>query len=132
MNGHLQIILHATKTALNTERGFVFPPVGDRIDFLEENEDEELISVGHFINDWTISFDKERGQYVVEIIATRKDDLPEEFGQHSYLAVGGIAFQVLELDRTQSHTDLQQPFVTTSLRPTIKIYCAITELIFTS
>jgi hypothetical protein len=110
----------------------VFPPVGDRLDFLEENDDEELESIGHFINDWTISFDnrENRKQYVIEIIGTRLDELPAEFGQHSYLAADGIAFQVLEFDRTQSHRDLQQPFVTASLRPTIKIYCSITKRTF--
>lgn len=130
MNAQLQIILHATAIALNNERRFVYPPVGDTIGFLEEPVFNNFELIGQFKNDWTIGFDKDRGQYVVEIIASRRGELPAEFGQNSYFVIGGIIFQVIEPFALQSHTDTQEPFVNSSLRPTVKIYCSITKRTF--
>ncbi|MDQ4119885.1 MAG: hypothetical protein M3209_00275 [Acidobacteriota bacterium] len=122
-------ILETTRRSLNAERQCVFPPVGDTITFLEENEDQEFVSLGQLTNDWTLGFqrDEKREQYFVEILATRKDELPEKFGQSSYIAMGDMIFQVHEFFRTQTLTDLQQPFLSPNLRPTIKIYCAIVD-----
>lgn len=133
MSPHLNIIINATRVSLNRERASVYPPLGDVLEFVQASPDApgEFDKLGEIVFDWTISFDREenRNQYVCEILETRRLEIPADWGQSSYLraAGGAILFQAIEFSDVQSADSLNDPFVHSQLRPTLKIFCAIVD-----
>ena len=120
-------ILETTRRALNAERACTFPPLPDRFHLLEFDEDRKFKIVTTFARDWSLRYSKEDKKYVLEILASRFRELPEEFGQDSFIAVGKNVLQVISIVTVSTQKDTLETFGSASMRPTVKLFCNLTK-----